>query len=302
MDHQSPQISQLLDLPRELRDYIYSYLRIEIDFSWHWTHPVRHSHQAVPPTIRVQLHNAPHPIVLQVSPGIRAEYLETLSTHGISATIRLGVYKSPFDILSTDHTLCVETLPAIIKAHLRHVTLLIDCGCGEHPNPSFWGRINKLADVLHEQAPTLAVLKIALQYRARGRLPSHTEQYKYWTRPTFLHAPHLILAKLPLMQRCEGYRLEQYNGMGAVSLPKRHAVVINGCYLYTRGGYEKYLWSAAEVVGRSFEVNAYNVMVEDLPRDVLNHEMRKWREVRGHGDLVKWDEAEEQARLALSSE
>jgi hypothetical protein len=149
----------------------------------------------------VLLHNAPQPRVLLVSPSIRAEYLEDICSQGISATIRLGVYRSPYDTLSDDHKLCVDTLPAILGAQLRHATLLIDCGYGsrghEHPNPSFWGRVNKLVNVLHEQAPTRAGWKThysMVRAHAYSTTPSSTSTGIYL--PTFLLEPPIFFSDM----------------------------------------------------------------------------------------------------------
>jgi hypothetical protein len=293
----------LLTLPRELRDQIYSYLSDD-DPGWRLTGLFS------PKPVQFRFHNAPNLSVLHTHPRLRTEFFEADWTKELSVTFRLGVPSGLFNNLTTWNIMYKSlTLPAdILFTHwVRHVTILVDRGhkrCGDNALGKFWWKaIQQLLDALSEKAVFLSTVKVAVQQHATTRLRDLDVAYPRFVDRYFITPPPSFLNGLWLVQRCEGYRLDldmvlslfppPPPGHPPIPLPTGaphtrvvHGVVKHGCYVYACGEYEDRLWKRAEV-GELFFVKGYSGACE-LPPAILAHEMREWREKRGHGEAEVW--------------
>jgi hypothetical protein len=293
----------LLTLPRELRDQIYSYLS---DDGPGW----RLTSLFSPKPVQFRFHNAPNLSVLHTHPRLRTEFFEADWTKELSVTFRLGVPRGPFtNLITLNTTYESPTLPAdILFTHwVRHVTILVDRGHkrrGDNaPGKFWWKAIQQLIDALSEKAVFLSTVKVAIQQHATTRLRDHHQAYPRFSSRYFITPPPSFLNGLWLVQRCEGYRLAldmvlslvppPHPGHPPIPLPTGsphtrvvHGVVKIGCYLYACGDYRERLWERNEVK-KLFPVKAYSSACE-LPPAILAHEMREWREKRGHGEAEVW--------------
>jgi hypothetical protein len=278
----------LLALPRELRDLIYSYLHAEEDPPW------RETSLFPPSCLLYRIHNAPNLGILHAHPRLREEYLVAIKKLGLSVTL---CDRNPVERLSTNtlpellvnrelHTLSLDTLFA---QFVKHVTILV---VTSHNNLEewTWNTTKRLASVLLRKGPHLSTLRIDSQYHPTTLLQHHNNTYALFETTYFMVAPPSKLEALQLVQRVEGYRLEQAPSFPGQHRPQ-HRCVKYGSYLYAKSGadYHSHLWKPSDAI-HQFWLEPYVSHRWDtpLPTSVVRHEMKEWREKRGHEEVVAW--------------
>ena len=293
----APPLPPFLALPRELRNLIYSYVKAEDDPVWRFTRLF------APCCFHYRVHNAPNLSLLHTHPRLREEYLEAIEKDGISMTI------SDEDVLQSDlvvgalpgqrispihqrlHTLPLDTLFA---RFVKHVTILIETVPGDPGEydgvKKGWTNTERLICVLLQRGPHLSTLRIGIQCRATTRLQHHNNTYPRFEAGYFLTSPPPCLEVLQLVQRAEGYRLEQVQPWPGQPRPQ-HALVKHGCYLYIRGGAnnDSHFWKPSDVLDH-FKLQPYTIgnWNTPLPPSILGHQIKQWREKRGHEEAVVW--------------
>ncbi|CAG5178794.1 uncharacterized protein ALTATR162_LOCUS8879 [Alternaria atra] len=286
----------LLALPRELRNLIYSYLDAGGDPGWRCTKLF------APDRVQYHVHNAPNLSLLHAHPRLREEYLEAIEKDGVSVTISdeetlekgfviSTLPDSPPTIHHPVHTLSLDTLFA---RFVKHVTILTDIGQGIRGGYSeleiLWITIKRLASALLQEGPLLSTMRIGIQCHSSTRLQHHNNAYPQFETANFLNSPPPCLEVLQLVQRAEGYRLDQVSPWLGQPRPQ-HGLVKHGCYLYTRSGtdHDLHLWEPSDVLNH-FKLQPYTIgnWNTPLPTSIIEHEMKEWREKHGHREAIAW--------------
>lgn len=303
-DHRSS-FPRFFDLPRELRDEIYSYICEDVSFYWrYWPGPSYHT--AVPTTLKIQYHDGPHLGVLQAQSQFRREYLEAKPAIDPTLTIRMGTSDSTFALKHGTKHICVAKMPSISKMkRVQEVTVLIDCG---HPSdPSYrppdaniWMGMHQLMEMLRLKCPSISVLKVAIQCHTALEVPHPAYRPLGFNRSDAFYTPPNWLSGMSLVQRCQGYRfdqarLEHASGFGFLPVTAEsskvriiHGFVRNGLFLYSRAHEsDQQPWWTRGDVSKSFSVRPYSVGPY-LPLLDKPHEVQKWKERRGYKDAVDW--------------
>lgn len=291
MTDSAPQLSPLLTLPRELRNLIYSHLPGEEEPDW--------SETSLFPTfcLLYRVHNAPTLALLHAHPRLREECLDIIEKQGVSVTL------CDRDRLQPCHIDAPHQLPPIRKRrtlpldtlftrYIRHVTILVP-NSHEDVNEWTWNTTRRFVSVLAPKTPFLATIRIEYQYRSQTLLQHHNNTYARFDMSPFMLVPPSYLDTLQLVQRVEGYRLEQepISESEHRSPRRRHRCLTYGCYLFSKAGvdYISHLWKPEDVNGRLW-VKPYDVddWRTPLPAWVVNHKLKDWREKRGHEEAVAW--------------
>jgi hypothetical protein len=275
----------LLTLPRELRDHIYSYLTHQLDFNWHAsdilsTRGADGNIQLIEP-VSVRLVNCPFPSILCVHPLIYEEY-HTACVGNLEAIIDPALQSLRSSQFRLDGKL--NELSDAALACLRHVKLFITL----HAKTAFhnldWQQQLNLLHTLIKKADAVVTLRVAVRQQHLMDSPTFNElQMPSVLIPAaqrladaeshpFLPNMPLTLDDMQLVQRGDGYHVgyaPTYLGMRTpVSTMQQsttrtytingreyslsHAIRKIGVYMYTRGGEEhsKRLWTVGEVVER----------------------------------------------------
>ncbi|KAG9189432.1 hypothetical protein G6011_06300 [Alternaria panax] len=275
----APPLPPFLALPRELRNIIYSYVRAQ----------------------EGHVHNAPNLGLLHTHPRLREEYLEAIEKNEISVTISdeyvpesdfvIGAPPDP-PISPMQHKPYTLPLDMLFARFVKHVTVLIEifpADPNEHDEVKiWWTTMNRLIYVLLQRGPYISTLRIGIQCHTNTRLQHHNNTYPRFEAGYFLTSPPPCLEVLQLVQRAEGYRLEQVQPRPGQSRPQ-HGLVKHGCYVYTRGGtnHDASLWGPADVLDQ-FELQPYTIdsWNTPLPPSITEHEIQDWREKCGHQEAV----------------
>jgi hypothetical protein len=289
MAESAPQPPTLLLLPRELRNLIYSYLHVEEEPGWCET-------GLFPPTrLLYRVHNAPFLNVLHSHPRLRKEYLEAIEQHGVSVTLcDRDPLQSPH--ITTSH----EKLPIgnhrklplneLLTNYIKHILILV---VSSHDDVEVWtwNTTQRLVSALVQKAPNLSTLRIETQYHSATLLQHHNNTYSRFQTSYFMEAPPPRLETMQLVQRVEGYRLEQGRPPSSGPYRHHHRCLKYGCYLYATIGvdYGPQVWKPGDGVGRfwvePYEADDWNI---PLPTWVMRHEFKEWREKHGHEGAVGW--------------
>jgi hypothetical protein len=293
----APALPPLLVLPRELRNLIYSYVDADPDPEWYFTKLF------APCRVQYRVHNAPNLDLLHTHPRLREEYLEVIGRDGISVTIFdeenrerglvIGALPNPpvSPMHDKPHTL---PLDALFARFVKHVTILTNTSHGNHGSYSElktrWTTLQPLVSVLLQRGPFLSTMRIGIQYHSSTRLQHHNNTYPQFEAANFLNSPPIHLDVMRLVQRAEGYRLHQVPPWPGQPRPQ-HGIVKHGCYLYSKSGtyYDNHFWERSDVLGQ-FELQPYTIgnWNTPLPPSISGHEMKEWREKRGHEEAVAW--------------
>jgi len=318
--------AHLLNLPRELRNRIYSNLTHRIDFNWDRDNIIaprgtEGDVQLIEP-VPIRLQNCPLPHVLRIHPRIYDEYHETY-VEGLTAIIDPTLH-----VLSAARFRPLPDSSArnnAVLARLRHISLFLKLHARSTSNSLDWADQLDLLRAITSKAPELLTLRVAVR-----------QQYHLTTGPTvndkdldnvlvpaakrLIAAPdHDFIPRLPdafgdmpMVQRGEGYHvghggtyevspMHAYPQGVSVVLPGRsyilnHGIRKIGVYTYARepDKCSKRMWTVKEVVKR-WPMRRY---IEDVRRIVsderadwllrLPHELTEWIEKRGVEDVKKW--------------
>jgi hypothetical protein len=322
----APSALNLLTLPRELRDRIYSYLTHTIDIQWDGftkdaPRGMRGEKQILEP-IRGHLVNCPLPSVLLVHPRIHQEY------HAMCEKVLEAFFDESLCMVGPPERLWRPLEDSTI-ARLRHVTVNIRL----HIRTTFqnldWQNQLHLLGTLATKATQLQTLRVGVRQQYRNTTPIISDQHldailadatcRLGTpRPTaFLPGVPVVLNDLVLVQRGEGYRIGYLNAItnrtptGPATLTiasdttymledfaysLRHGVRKIGVYTYARQGlnYEKRLWTTENAIS-SWPMRDYpKEALDNVPTERatlwagLPRKLTGWVEKRGAKDVKNW--------------
>jgi hypothetical protein len=319
----------LLTLPRELRDRIYSHLTHQIDLSWDYSDistliGADGDTQLIEP-VHVRVLNYPIPQVLCVHPRIYEEY-HAACLNNLEAVINPALYTLE-DSRVSPHYMSKDFTGAVL-ARLRHVTIFETLHAKTTSNNLDWQDHLNLLGALTKTASKLVTVRVALrqQYHANSPtfdevqmpsvlIPAATRLANATSHP-FLPAMPPTLNAMPLLQRGEGYHI----GYAPTSLsprspfpqPTTHTHTINGrmyslshairkigIYMYSRedSNFSKRMWNVKEVVER-WPIRRYpKEAIESVERErgkVFARspwEFGEWVERRGGETVKRWEGA-----------
>jgi hypothetical protein len=277
----------LLSLPREIRDHIYSYLDNNDHDDWGLTELFTSKGGR-----QFRFHNAPLLSVLHTHPRLRTEYMEAAWTDKITATLRTGSYGGPYNT-QTEEAIRPSTLPIdfLFAHHIRHITILVDIGAGYYFVESWWEGLQELVTSVVAKTPLLSTIRVGMLACNTIRIQDYNQIWPPFRSSHYLATPPPRLHAFLLVQRAEGYRLdEEGTGSSRIRRNRRHRLrgehVKKGCYLYALGDYEDHVWTPEDAldVFPTLERSA-DGSIEIL---VKAKEMKAWRQKRGHEAAVAW--------------
>ncbi|KAF1927326.1 uncharacterized protein M421DRAFT_421727 [Didymella exigua CBS 183.55] len=267
---------RLLDLPREIRDHIYSYLHQPHQLIWEIGK--RHVH-----CVSINVPKAPIPAVLQTCTRLRDEYRESPSLRTLAATISTTRATNHETAASTDlqchavaRSVIMHTEPAPIEhvayllASVRTVTILMENKRSLDEDTPVWNELRTLESLLSPFHQTLTTIRVAvhqcqdphpLQMNSRRETEAYTDPSLITSR--FMPIPSTTFMGKPLIQQAAGYRLQlvllQMHPSDQEDLLERFHRHRTGVYVYSdespiRLAKEGLYWIQGEVV-KSFPIN-----------------------------------------------
>jgi hypothetical protein len=286
----------LLDLPREVRDHIYTYSTHDLRLKWiqeagGWA-------SKLSPVVNVQVNDAPIVSVLLTHSRLKEEYMQSTIYRQLSMTLRL---ESAARASTTAHSrslagsgTSLTTATVSMLRRVIHITIFVDCGSictgSVYPNNVLCSDLEQLLNILASPATRLASIKIAMQYDDGLSLPDTMLDFAYLPGNFFPGVPHALVG-LPLVQRAGAYRLtrgETPSHIGAASPRVSHSIDDTACYVY---GKERY-WSEEEVLEEWPNAETEAPEVGKGRKARLPNVIKGWREKRGHEEAKAWFGAE----------
>jgi hypothetical protein len=301
----------LLTLPRELRDRIYSYLTHQLDLNWDYSDlstliGADGNVQIIEP-VPVRVLDCPFPQLLCVHPRIYEEY-HAACLKNLEAIIDPALHtvdKSHFH----PHQISKDFSTTVL-ARLRHVTLFITL----HAKTTFhnldWQNQLNLLSALIKKADRLVSVRIAIRQQLHMSSPTFDEsqlpsvlipgaqRLAITSTHPFLPSLPLTLAGMSLSQRGEGYHIGYAPTSVSPSIPTSnpthkinnrtytlsHAIRKIGVYMYDQDerNFVKRKWRVEEVVER-WPMRSY-------PREALESVGRKRGLELEEGGCVEWVE------------
>jgi hypothetical protein len=267
----------LLTLPRELRDRIYSYLTRQVDFNWErgdiFTLRGSDGHVQLVEPVPLRVLNCPIPGVLCVNSRIYEEY-NALCVNNLEAIIdpSLHTLEAP---LFNPHPKS-KTLSEAVLAQLRHVTSFLKLHARTTSQNLDWQNQLNLIRAVITKAPHLITLKVAFRQQYHRNAPIFNDtlvpsvlipaaERLHASSPPFLPEIPTTIHGIPMVQRGEGYHI------GFAMLTRRqtdtaphwtyhaqdrycylfHGIRKMGVYMFARSeNYAKRFWTEEEVIAQ----------------------------------------------------
>jgi hypothetical protein len=269
----------LLTLPRELRDRIYSYLTHPLDLNWDYGNlstliGTDGGVQIIEP-VPIRVLNCPFPQLLCVHPRIYEEY-RAACLKNLAAIIDPALHT--LDNSRFRPHLTSKDFSNVVLARLRHVTLYITLHAKTTSYNLDWQNQLNLLSALIKKADRLIAVRIAIRQQLHMNSPTFDEsQLPYVLIPAsqrlattsnhpFLPSLPPTLAGMSLSQRGEGYHIgyapTSVSPSTSTSNPTykinnrtyslSHAVRKIGVYMYAQDerSHVKRKWRVEEVVER----------------------------------------------------
>jgi hypothetical protein len=315
----------LLTLPRELRDRIYSYLTHTIAVEWNGftkdaPRGAEGDEQIVEP-LPGRLLSCPYPSVLCIHPRIYEEYnatcakaLEVVFDQSLYMMGPQGSRHIPRMILK-DHVL----------ARLRHVTIFVRLHARTTSQNLDWRQQLHVLRSVAAKAPQLETLRVALRQQYLSDAPTcqdsevpavlvpAAQRFQDAKTDPFLPDLPSALSHLSLVQRGEGCHVGYASTIKAQQQPLHpdlvatytldgqahvvyHGIRKIGVYTFARenGNYDKRLWTQTEVVTRwpmrKYPEEAIDNVSPERSALLLRFplEMTEWIEKRGVEEAKNW--------------
>ncbi|KAH8702906.1 hypothetical protein GQ44DRAFT_778352 [Phaeosphaeriaceae sp. PMI808] len=314
----APSSPNLLSLPRELRDCIYSYLTKEVDFNWERDNIIapRGNEGNVKPIdpVPVRLLNCPLPQVLYLNTRIHEEYLETC-LHSLEAVIDPKLHLEAS--LRFKPRPCrghqLDLSNDILK-RLRHITLFLTLQGRSTQRSLDWEDQLGLLRLITCKAPHLDTLRLAVrqQYRPKisivpddvldAALTPAAKRLNVTLLRRFLPKLPGAIAAMSLIQRGEGYHIgcrgyDTFRVMDSLGAHKiQHDVSKIGVYAYVRDATNtfKRMWYMDEIVAH-WPVHEYPAVLLASVSQERAHliagfptRMYEWIERRGVDEVKEW--------------
>lgn len=321
----SPTAPNLLTLPRELRDRIYSYMVHTIDVEWDGfskdaVQSVGGGEEVTEP-LPGRLINCPYPHVLRIHPRICEEYrsvcaknIEVVFDQSFHMRGPLGSRYIPRRALQDQVLIHLRHVKIFVRLHARTMTQNLD-----------WRNQLLILRGVAAKAPQLETLRVALRqqclsnaptcqdYEVPGILTSASERLQNAETKPFLPEMPASLSGLCLVQRGEGYHVGYASTYRARDQPLHpdlrctymiegqehvmyHGIRKIGTYTFARkdGNYEKRLWTQKEVLSRwpmrKYPKEAIDNVLPARAALLLRFplEYTEWIERRGVEDVQNW--------------
>lgn len=266
----------LLDLPREIRDHIYSYLYQPRQVRWEiGKHDVH--------CVSIHVPKAPIPAVLQTCTRLHEEYRQSRGLRTLAATISTTRATNHATAASTDlqchaveGSVIMHAEPAPIEhvAHLlasvRDLTILMNNKRSMKEDTPVWNELQTLESLLSPFHQTLTTIRIGihqwqdpnpLQMNSRRETKAYTDTSLGTLK--FMPIPNSIFMGKALVQQAAGYRLQlvllQLHPSDQKDLLERFHRHRTGVYVYSneaplRLAKDSLYWQQEEVV-ESFPMN-----------------------------------------------
>lgn len=325
--HESDPSAHLLNLPRELRNHIYSYLTRQLDFDWDQDGIIQPRGtqgelQIVEP-VPIRLLNSPLPHVFRIHSRMNAEYreyclarLEAKVDSAVPLRGTAGFKALPHSSARNDATI----------ARIRHLTLFIQLHASSGPYSLDWQDQLRVILAITNKTSHLLTLRVAVRQQFSTRRPTFPDSllsdilvpatariqpdYTTLLMPPMPHA----VRHMPMVQRGEGYHI----GFGSLNVVNANGIPVpildldSGCsYRLTHGirkiGIYTYarqpdnirvrerFWTVDEVV-RHWPMRAYvsgirQIFPEERVDWLLKRplEMTEWLEKWGKVDVENWN-------------
>jgi hypothetical protein len=311
----------LLTLPRELRDRIYSYLTRQVDFNWErgdiFTLRGSDGHVQLVEPVPLRVLNCPMPELLRVHSRIYEEY-NAVCINKLEAIIdpSLHTLEAP---LFNPHPRS-KTLSEAVLAQIRHVTSFLKLHARTTSQNLDWQNQLNLLQTVITKAPHLITLKVAFRQQYHTNTPIFNDtmvpsvlipaaerlrdSFTHFLPeiPTTIHGMHMV-------QRGEGYHI------GFAMLTRRqtytaphwtyhasgrwnyvfHGIRKMGVYMFARGeNYAKRFWTEEEVIAqwpmRKYPAQVMENVGEEKRAAYARwpNELTEWVERRGVEDVRDW--------------
>lgn len=281
--HASPisQISEnkalhLLNLPREIRDHIYSYLYRPTQLRWELNKRDVHC-------VTISVLQAPIPAVLQTCTRLHEEYQQSRLLRSLAATISTTRATNHESAVLTDlqchaveGSLIMHTEPAPIEhvatllASMKDLTILINNKRSMRDDPTIWTELQTLESLLSPFHQMISTVRIGIhQWQDPTPLQMNSRrETKAYTDPNlstaeFMPDPNKTFMGKSLVQQAAGYRMQlvllQPHPSDEKDLLERFHRHRTGVYVYSnepplRLAKDGLYWSDEEAV-RSFPMN-----------------------------------------------
>jgi hypothetical protein len=266
----------LLDLPREIRDHIYSYLHRPRQIRWEiGKHDVH--------CVSITVPRAPCAAVFQTCTRLHEEYRQSRGLRTLAATISTTRATNHETAASTDlqchaveGSVIMHAEPAPIEhvAHLlasvRDLTILMDNKRSMNEDTPVWNELQTLELLLSPFHQTLTTIRVGihqwqdpnpLQMNSRRETKAYIDPCLSTTK--FMPTPNITFMGKPLIQQAAGYRLQlvllQLHPSDQKDLLERFHRHRTGVYVYSnetplRLAKDGLYWAQGEVV-QSFPMN-----------------------------------------------
>jgi hypothetical protein len=267
---------QLLNLPREIRDNIYSYLHQPRQIRWEiGKHDVH--------CVSINVPKAPISAVFQTCTRLHEEYRQSRNLRTLAATISTTRATNHETAASTDlqchavdGSVIMHAEPAPIEhvAHLlasvRDLTILMDNKRSMDDDTPVWNELQTLESLLSPFHQMLTTIRIGihqwqdpnpLQMKSRRETKAYTDPSLSTAK--FMPTPNSTFMGKPLIQQAAGYRLQlvllQLHPSDQKDLLERFHRHRTGVYVYSNDAPRQLardgLYWAQEEVVESFPMN-----------------------------------------------
>ena len=290
----------LLDLPREIRDHIYSYCTKDMRLRWTQEENVWRTNLFA--KVDIQVNGGPLLNLLLTHSRIKEEYMDTATYKRLSVTLRLaplmGRTRSTAALGSeynVGHGRHFEKSTDGLLASIADLTIYIEGGSvygysnAVRPSLELHLDVNHLIKLFSARAANIRSLRYALQCM-NGRIihdPGTTYPGPHWVP---LPPSLSTIASMPLVQRVEGYRLTHSYEPGDEILTLYHECTDFACYAYGKDPKAVQFWCAEDILSEwpNSKLPTPTVDSDYDDFDDLPWTLKGWKERRGREEALAW--------------
>jgi hypothetical protein len=205
-------MANLLTLPREIRDRIYTYLTRDLTVQWH--RGIDDWKSTLETTFDIEIKDAPLLNVLLTHSRLRDEYLESTVFKRFSIMLRFaarGMFDKPEAKYVLGSGAAMTTAGLGLLRRISHMTAFVDCGEDWRfyvfPGGPLYADLRTILEILTTTTTNLESIKVAFKFRRRERLHHTNTTPLRFSSGMWGPTPPPSICGLPHVHRVDAYQL-----------------------------------------------------------------------------------------------